>query len=204
MQRKILRKYYSIPRYAIKVPLPDTMQKTDYSCGAAAAMAVCRYFGVGFDYEEEFIDLLKKIGMESNVGSHPYQLERVLRYFKLKYKGFSDMTIRQLKSYLRDGLPVLMMIQAYGEDDNGNPIKSYKGMTKEGHWVVAIGFDDTGIFFEDPSLEAIRGYISYDELEERWQDTGPNEELMKHYGLIVSKPKTFPARSYARRARHID
>ena len=204
MQRKMARKYYSIPRYAIKVPLPDAMQKRNYSCGAAAVMAVCRYFGLGFDYEEDFIALLKKLGMKPKVGSHPYQLEEVLDYFELKHKGFCSMTIRQLKSYLRDGLPVLMMIQAYGEDEDGNPIESYKGMTKEGHWVVAIGFDDTGIFFEDPSLEAIRGYISYDELKERWQDTGPKKELMKHYGLVVSKPKTFPARSYVRRARHID
>ncbi len=196
--------YFPIPRYAIKVPLPDTMQKTDYSCGASAVMAVCRYFGVGFDYEEDFIDILKKLGMKPAVGSHPYQLEKVLRYFKLKHKGFCNMTIRELKSYLRDGLPVIIMLQAYGVDKRGFPLKSYEGVWKEGHWVVAIGYDETGVFFEDPSLQAIRGYIPYTDLERRWHDTGPKNEHIEHYGLAIWKPKTFPVQSYDRRARYIE
>ncbi len=201
----IKKKYYPIPRNAIKVPLPDTRQKTNYSCGAAAVMAVCRYFGVGFDYEDDFIDRLKKLGMEPEVGSHPYQLEDMLRYFKLRRKGFRGMTIRKLKSYLREGLPVIMMLQAYGEDKKtGLPFKTYKEVLTEGHWVVAIGFDDTGIYFEDPSLEAIRGYIPYNELVERWHDTDYDGKNVQHYGLVVWKPTTFPARSYARRARYIE
>jgi len=200
----MVKRYYSISRNAIKVPLPDTKQKRNYSCGPAAVMAVCRYFGVGFDYEKDFIRLFEKLGMKPSVGSHPYHLEKVLRYFKLKHKGFCDMTIKQLRSYLRNGLPVIMMLQAYGEDRNGIPLKTYEGVWKEGHWVVAIGFDETGIFFEDPSLEAIRGYIPYNELEVRWHDTGAKNEPIEHYGLVVWKPKTFPARSYAMLARYIE
>ena len=74
----MFKRYYPIPRNAIKVPLPDTKQKRDYSCGPAAVMAVCRYFGVGFDYEKDFIRLFKKLGMKLSVGSHPYHIEKVL------------------------------------------------------------------------------------------------------------------------------
>lgn len=196
--------YHPIPGKAIKAQLPDTQQKKDYSCGASAVMAVCRYFGVGFDYEDDFIALLRQRGMDHRVGAHPHHLKRVLRRFRLAYEEICPMTLSRLKSCLRRGQPVLMMIQAYGVDDDGQPLKSYKGMFKEGHWVVAIGLDGSGVFFEDPSLEAVRGYIPYDELEERWQDTGPRGKHMSHYGLIVLKPDGFPARGYARRARHID
>jgi len=43
------------------------------------------------------------------------------------------------------------MIQAEGEEKgNGGWRKSYKGIWSEGHWVIAIGYDRDGMFFEDP------------------------------------------------------
>jgi len=196
--------YCPIPRGAIRLPLPDTMQKTDYSCGASAIMAICRYFGLGCDDEEDFIHLLKKKGMDPRIGSHPRQLKKILSTFNLKPKEFNGMTVSQLKKCLLNGQPVLMMIQAWGEDKKGRPLKSYSDVWSEGHWVVGIGFDKSAVFFEDPSLEAIRGYISYDELEERWHDTGPHNKRMEHYGMAVRKPSSLPAWGYTTRARHID
>jgi len=197
--------YHPVGTGAIMVPLPDTQQKETYSCGASAAMSVCRYFGLGPDYEEDFIALLKKKGMDTRIGAHPYQLVHVAKEFRLKHKEYCPMTIGQLRSSLRAGRPVLMMIQAWGEDDEtGRPLKSYEGVWDEGHWVAAIGFDDEGVFFEDPSLEAVRGYIGYKALDERWHDVGPRNKHMTRYGLVIWKPGSPRGGDYHRRARIID
>ncbi len=69
--------------------------------------------------------------------------------------------------------------------------------------MVAIGFDRRGVFFEDPSLGAVRGYLPNDELEDRWHDTGPRGRHIDRCGLVVWKPGR-SADPYLTRARHID
>jgi predicted double-glycine peptidase len=49
-------KKYPIPRGAIRIPVPDTTQQTDYSCGASSLQAICKYYGVGYDDEWEVVD----------------------------------------------------------------------------------------------------------------------------------------------------
>ena len=48
-------KYQEFPANAIKVPIPDVQQPDDYSCGAAAFMSICSYYGVG----PEELDVMK-------------------------------------------------------------------------------------------------------------------------------------------------
>jgi len=197
--------YHPIGKDAVMVPLPDTQQKTDYSCGASAIMSICRYFGLGPDYEEDFIDLLRNKGMDPRIGAHPRQLAEVADKFELECEELDPKTIGRLKFHLRAGHPVLMMIQAWGEEKKtGRPLKSYAGVWKEGHWVAAIGFDDDGVFFEDPSLEAVRGFIGYEALDERWHDHGPRGKHMVRYGLAVWKRGSPRGGAYQRRARVIE
>ncbi len=109
------------------------------------------------------------------------------------------MTLDEIKAYLDRGKPVMLMIQAWRDSETE---ESYEQEWNEGHWVVAIGYDRAGMYFEDPSLAAIRGFIPYAELEERWHDTGPKRKHMDHYGLTVWKPRMLrPA--YLMRARRI-
>jgi predicted double-glycine peptidase len=61
-------RYRVIPPNAIKVPLPDTRQGKDYSCGASALQAVSRYYGVGPDEEYEYVDDMR---IDPKEGSHP-------------------------------------------------------------------------------------------------------------------------------------
>ncbi len=57
---------------------------------------------------------------------------------------------------------------------------------KDGHYVVAIGYDKERIYLEDPST-ILRSYISYQDLEERWHDTDKARKYIKTG--IVSGPK---------------
>jgi len=197
------RKYYPIPKNAIKVFLPDTIQKKNYSCGAAAIMSISRYFGRGPEYEEDFIEGLKRKGMKPRIGAHPCQLAELARDLNLEIEEHERMTLGRLKSCLKNGRPVLMMLQAYGEDKKGQPLKDYRQVWDEGHWVVAIGYDRKGVFFEDPSLEAIRGYIPNKELRARWHDVGPEDEPIERYGMEIWRRGNLGTNTYLTRAEYI-
>jgi predicted double-glycine peptidase len=194
-------KYRRIPKAAIKIPLPDTIQQNDFSCGASALQAVCAYYGVGPEEEWEYVRDLK---MDVRVGSHPFQIKRAAKRYGLRVIEHQPMTIAQLKRYLDRGKPVLMMIQAWSDDvrKRSSP-KYYKNRWIDGHWVVAVGYDSTGLFFEDPSLEAVRGYLSYADLEDRWHDTGPRRLPLSKYGMVVWKPGAKKP-AYATRARYLE
>lgn len=202
---KKAKRRHLIPRGAIKIALPDTTQIEEYSCGASCLQSISKYYGVGPDDEWDFVDDLKKVGMDKRVGSHPYQIRAVARKYGLRCEGHKKMTTAELLYYLRMKRPVMLMIQAWGvgEDEDEDYRISYDKWWKDGHWVIAIGFDKKGIYFEDPSLQAVRGYLSFEELDARWRDTGPYGKHYDHYGVAIWKPGWRGPSVYYTRAEHI-
>jgi predicted double-glycine peptidase len=185
MQRPL---FHPIGRGGLRVPVPDTTQQTDYSCGASSLQAVCKYYGVGPDDEWEFTDALK---MDRRVGSHAFQIKAAARRWGLRCREYQPMSYAQLRAELQQRHPVLLMIQAWGEEKVGGRRRwrrDYRNEWKDGHWVVAIGYDREGFFFEDPSLQAVRGYLTQVELEERWHDVGPRRCRMRFYGMALWHP----------------
>ena len=59
----------------------------------------------------------------------------------------------------------MVALQAYG--NRKQQLANYAEGWTDGHWVIAIGYDREGIFFEDPSLQAVRGYLTDEVLIER-------------------------------------
>ena len=173
-----------IPPRAIRIPVPDTTQQTDYTCGASALQAVCKYFGVGPDEEPEFVRDMRM----PRTGSDPEHIIRAVEKYGLRHREFFPMSRAQLKGCLDRRRPVILMLQAWGETRLGAPRRGYKTIWEDGHWVVAIGYDGRGVFFEDPSLQAVRGFLSFGELDVRWHDWGPKYEHMDHYGIAVWGP----------------
>lgn len=180
---------HEISRGAIRVALPDATQQKDYSCGASCLQSICKYYGVGLNEEWEYVDAL---GMDRRIGSHPYQIVRLARRFGLSVKEYQPMTAEQIRNELRRRHPVMLMLQAWGEvrsKRRWRPRTNYEGDWDDGHWVAAIGYDSKGFFFEDPSLEQIRGYLTEAELLERWRDTGPHGVHVPQYGAAIWHPQ---------------
>jgi len=176
-----------IPVGAIHIPVPDVTQQTEYSCGAASLEAICKYYGVGKDDEWEFV---KDLRMDTRVGSHPFQIIRLAKKYGLSVHPYEKMSMAQLIRELKWRHPVMLMIQAYGKEKKGKGKhkrwrKDYTPAWNNGHWVVAIGFDKSGVYFEDPSMEAMRGWLSYEELKCRWHDTGPHGRHLPQFGLAI-------------------
>lgn len=170
-----------IPASAIKLELPDLVQTVDYTCGAAALLAICRYYGVGPRSERRVVKDMRF----GKSGSDPKHVLRAAAKYGLAYEEFRPMTTRQLRACLDLARPVMVMLQAWADP----PPASYEDEWDEGHWIVAIGYDDAGIYFEDPSLEGARGYLTDAELDERWHDIeGKDEHHVDHYGVAIWKP----------------
>lgn len=196
------RHFRPISARAIRVPIPDTSQKTTYSCGASCLQAVAKYFGVGPDDEWEFV---RDLHTDPRVGVHPDQIRQAAERYGLKCREYEPMAIADLKAELRQKRPVLMMIQAWGRQKQRGSIRArldYRNDWEDGHWVVAIGYDSDAIFFEDPSLQAVRGYLRNAELDLRWRDTGRHGKHRDHYGMAIWHPRKWRA-AYTTRAERI-
>jgi predicted double-glycine peptidase len=196
------RHYRPIPPGAIRIAVPDTTQQTAYSCGASCLQAVCKYYGVGPDDEWEFVRSLRT---DHRLGSDPEPIQRVARQLGLRCRAYSPMTIAELKAELRRRHPVLLLIQAWGREKRRGlwrRRRDYCHHWLDGHWVVAIGFDHDALYFEDPSLQAVRGYLRIEELLGRWHHAGQDALHLRRYGLALWHP-TRRRSAYATRAERI-
>jgi predicted double-glycine peptidase len=164
----------SMPEDALAVPL--TGQDTDYSCGAAALLAVLRYWGVGQDVEES--DLYEDIDTTERDGTPPDAMaeEAEARGLKANYRG--DVTTDDLKDALTAGLTVILDIQS-GDDPSSDD---------DGHYVVLVGMDDANAYVMDPASGGSYAWVPLDELDERWHDDEDHGALFIEGTSALSSP----------------
>lgn len=169
-----------IPRGAIRVELPNVVQRQDYTCGAAAVLAIATYYGAEVT-EAELVDVMAF----DRRGSDPAHLHAAAAHCGLRVQEVQPMSDAQLRACLDRARPVILMLQAWGDR------ASYVDHWTDGHWVVAIGYDRRGVYFEDPMLECVRGYLPYAELGARWHDlAGPDDARVERYGLAMWRPRS--------------
>ena len=112
---------------------------------------------------------------------------------KLEHAGTEPpMTLERLLAYLGQGKPVICSIQAYAD----NP-KVYENANSnaDGHYVVAVGFDETNLYFVDPSInwrkpdaDPRRGFLPKEEFVKRWHDnegTDDAPEIVRRLGIAI-------------------
>ena len=158
---------------------PDARQCTPDMCGVAATQAVLYYYGQSI-IQSKLVEMMK---MDPEVGVEP---EMIVKIFTDKdfEVDFEAMTIEKVKEYIDEGTPVILLINAWAAD---YPV-DYTNIDEEGHYVVAIGYDDEKewFIFDDPSFLENRGYIGYDELLTRWKMwASDNKTILHNYGIAV-------------------
>lgn len=178
----------------VMVNVPDVRQSENFDCGPCCLRSISKYFDVGPKTEEEFIEIC---GTSKKDGTHPKQIQKAAEKLGLKTKFYTGLTIESLKSYIDQRKPVIVEIQAWG-----NP-KKYEKLN-DGHFVIAIGYDDSNFYFEDPSLLRIRGYLPYDEFDSRWQELESNGDKFYHSGLVIWSNKEKRKSTILNKAEHID
>ncbi len=102
------------------------------------------------------------------------------RAFGLKAAKMENMTIRHLMHFIDQHKPVICAMQAWeGEEPDYSDNDS-------GHYVVAIGYDDNYILFQDPSIKNNRrGRLTHEEFVKRWHDIDKDHRVLTRFGIIV-------------------
>lgn len=158
------------------INIPDVLQNDDYSCGIYSVQSIMSYYGEDWLQPE----LAQEMHVSQEYGT---QIKEITSFFKRQglkvYTG--EFTIQKLKHCINLGIPVILLIQAWDFS-----IEKDKWMNEEyGHYVIAIGYSDDSIIFEDPAMYG-RDYLKFDELEARWHVEGDTEgQIVRNLGIAV-------------------
>jgi predicted double-glycine peptidase len=142
--------------------VPDVRQSTGYSCGPAALQAVLAYWGIA----EREDSLIARLHSTPQLGTHPDDIVRGARELGLRADLRENLALDDLEAALKKGVTVIVDLQAW----RGHEDKPWTEIWDDGHYMVLIGMDAHNLYFEDPSLLGVRGYIPRQEFLDRWHD----------------------------------
>jgi predicted double-glycine peptidase len=148
---------------ALYQPIPLVAQATDYSCGAAASLAVMRYWQV---YSGDEKTLYPALETDPKEGTAPDSMVKVLNDYGLDAHFEEKVTIDRLRKELKQGTSVILDLQAWRTDTK----TPWKDRWEDGHYVIAVALDDHYLYVMDPSTHGNYAYLPLDELMDRWRD----------------------------------
>jgi predicted double-glycine peptidase len=158
------------------VRVPPVKQTTGYSCGAAAALAMLRFWRpAAYDRVTER-DLYSALGTTEARGTEPEPIVSYLREFaalEADYRS-GDVTVAELERALDAGEPPVVDLQAWRDVD-----APYREVWDAGHYAIFVGYDAKHLFFMDPSVMTPSGYayLLREELDERWHDLAGDQDV---------------------------
>ena len=162
-----------MPSKLIRLPL--VRQGTDYTCGIGALSSVLAYYGI----ETREDELAKRLKSDPKKGTAYQKIAEYAQEQGCEVRIVKNMGLDDLKGFLERKLPVICLLQAWG----ANP-GEYETGWKNGHYVVAAGFDEKNMYFMDPSVLGNFAYIPIDAFLKRWHDTDGKERLF-NFGMVI-------------------
>ncbi len=165
---------YSVPNL-IRVPL--TRQATDYTCGVAALQSILYYYGQEFSENQ----LTEKLGPTPARGTKYPRIAEFAQSLNFRVEIRTEMTLESLKRLIDERKPVILLIQAW-PDTTVDYIKDWE----DGHYAIAIGYDQQNIYFMDPSTLGNYSFIPVQEFLERWHDKD-DQTLLYQFGMVIFK-----------------
>lgn len=136
---------------------PRSIQLDYYSCGAKSTYMVLNYFGKRCTHES----VEKQLGTTIE-GTSRNSIKRVLKKYGLNIQVKSNMGMRDLKSAIKAGSPVIVSLY-----DNW-------------HYSVVYGFSNTHVFVMNPSLREM-GSFKVAVSKSEWR------EMFDRWSVIVSR-----------------
>ena len=160
------------------IKLPDLRQTKGYDCGAIVIQTILDYYGM--DVREDKI--LKLTRTNKKKVTQTRDIERVFKKYGLKTKS-GKFTIEEVKKFIDKKIPVILVLQAWAIKKEVDWKKDWK----DGHYVIAIGYDKEKMYFDDPAT-IWKTYLTFDELKKRWHDVGGLKNKGKkyiHFGIVA-------------------
>lgn len=159
----------------IRVPL--TRQGYDYTCGVSALQSIFYYYGKEFRHDQ----LAKALEPDPVKGINYKRMVEYARSLGFQVDVRTQMSLEELKQLIDDRKPIIVLIQAWPD----SPVK-WSESWDEGHYAVAIGYDERNIYFMDPSTLGHYTFIAIPEFLDRWHDMDDQEKLI-HFGLVITR-----------------
>ncbi len=92
-----------------------------------------------------------------------------------------NMLLEDLKKLIDNRKPIIVLIQAWPDS-----LAQWSETWNEGHYAVAIGYDEKHIYFMDPSTLGHYSFIPIPEFLDRWHDMDGQEKLI-HFGIVITQ-----------------
>lgn len=168
--------------------IPNVDQPNTWTCGAAATMSVCKFFAVGPDNLQDYVEAL---GTSIEKSTHPNNIISFLTGLGLNVQGRQNMTIADLKVCATDLTPVIMPVQDYGTEVPKEAAWAY------GHYLSLCDVTDDFIICQDSSEENVlvkgnqsvqepgKVAIAHDKWNTIWHDQDGDGNVFIHYGIVV-------------------
>jgi ABC-type bacteriocin/lantibiotic exporter with double-glycine peptidase domain len=160
------QRFVPLPSSVIRVPFVHQTQ--GYSCGAAAALMLLRYWRYDSFATVHESELYTELQTTQAEGTEPEPMVALFRRIGLdaEYRNGS-VTVTDLERAVDAREPPVVDLQAW--TDRTDP---YADTWDAGHYVVMVGYDAERLYFADPSRATPKGYayLNRSELEPRWHD----------------------------------
>jgi predicted double-glycine peptidase len=162
------------------IKIPQTGQATFYTCGVAVLQSLLYHNGIEYSQDE----ILPAVGSTPEHGTGIILMNRFLNESGVDAEIRRNITLQELRDCIDRGRPVICIIQAWNE----NIGHDYSDDWNNGHYVVAIGYDDDRIYFMDPYTIANYAYIDNDDFLVRWHALNGGVRYL-NTGIVVSNLK---------------
>jgi predicted double-glycine peptidase len=163
------------------IRIPMVRQPDTYSCGTAAVLSVLAYYGMEIGYE----DITKAIKATKEDGADHRNIIKFLKEKGLEVELYKGMLLSDLQSFIDEGTPVIVVIQAWAKDG-----RNYENEWDSGHYAVVVGYDDANVYLMDPSTLGNYAYIPIDEFSKRWHDQDQDIKL-RQAGIVIKAEKRY-------------
>ena len=159
--------------------MPFTYQCYDYTCGVGALQSVFYYYGKELRHDE----LAKALESDPTKGTNYRKIVEFARSLGFQVNVLTQMSLADVKKLIDERKPVIVLIQAWPD----SPVR-WSESWDEGHYAVAIGYDEKNIYFMDASTLGHYTFIPIPEFLDRWHDKDDQEKLI-HFGMVITKDK---------------
>lgn len=153
-------------------------QTFDFDCGAKALQTVMAYYGVDVREDELIIEL-----KTTQEGTRPVSMRRVAEKYGFKVKSGTGWTLEDIKRYINEGIPVIVLLQAWA--DKFMTLEDWSKDYDYGHYAIVIDSKNEIVVFEDPASFR-RTWLAESEFLLRWHDRDPKiRRKLERFGMVL-------------------
>jgi len=175
------------------IQAPLVRQAFDFDCGCACIQSALRMYG--YDVRSGLV--IDALEMSSDELIDCHRICDMLAIFGVKAEERENLGMKALRSHLLDSRPVMTAVQAWGTPDHYSRLES-------GHFVLCLGMDSVCVYFMDPSLLGVYGFLPIDVFERRWRDMDKYGKRVNQYSIVFPTVDMGSGSVFKRRrARHL-